>query len=99
MCELFRCPSCDYNFGHQLTNCFPYTVGYSNKPDYKKNHREQGILLLECPQCFEIIWFHYPGDIFISSVIRELKKNPKYFKVAGTKEAFLVSIKRRKKDV
>lgn len=83
---------CDYEIEDDIAS---YLVGFTNKQkEYKKtggrNRDKLGVLVIKCPDCHQLYWFH-TDSIYVDSIFLNLDVTPG-FKKPGTQEKFLASI-------
>ncbi|NQT49860.1 hypothetical protein HQ571_04160 [Candidatus Kuenenbacteria bacterium] len=92
------CSHCGYREGMLL---YKYGVGFSNelefcKPEYENNkivrYLAVGVLVRECPQCFEHCYSHV-YKISCTVIERQVNKYPPFLIVPGAYEAFMQMLK------
>lgn len=68
----WSCPDCNHDLGvPYLVNIL---VGFStDMPKYSGNDNTVGIAIVECPKCFEKLWFHITDDLY--ECLQELAPN------------------------
>ena len=86
--EDIECPYCDYHFSKH-----EYIVGFSNsdylkRPTVCKINPCAGVVVKECPKCFELCFQHI-YQLSLDRVTKTVMTLPDFFKVPGVKEAFL----------
>ncbi len=68
----WQCLDCNYDFGYP--NSVKVVIGFStDSPKFTGNDKMVGIVIVECPKCFEKFWFHITEDLY--ECLQELAPN------------------------
>jgi len=97
-----NCPYCDYY--QRQKDMYRYVVGFCNDEKYRKptypgaglfvNFRRAGVVVIECPKCFEKFFAHTSEELN-HSIERYMRDNPEYLLIPGAYEDYLKMTKRR----